>query len=107
MEYELVIVPPGGGEADHSRLVRGASSIPAVGEYVQVLDGDGRGRMYFVNLVRTDVRPTPDDKAWVHCGVVVLAEPVLYSRQSDGHSRLVSIYESRGKRPREYPETGY
>jgi hypothetical protein len=103
----LVIVPPGGGEADYWRRVTAASHIPTVGEYIQEVENDGRGKMYRVNLVRTDLRATPAEDGWTATGVVVLAEPVQFSKQSARHERMVDMYKQRGKPLEEYPETGY
>lgn len=107
MDYDLVIVPPGGGEADFWRTVRAASHIPIVGEYIQEVEDDGRGKMYRVNLVRTDLRATPAEDGWTATGIVVLAEPVEFSHQSASHERVVEMYKGRRKPLDEYPETGY
>ena len=43
MKYELVIVPPGGGEADYTVTIHDAIYIPRVGEYISLV-GDEAGR---------------------------------------------------------------
>ncbi|HVB13772.1 MAG TPA: hypothetical protein VNH38_03320 [Candidatus Dormibacteraeota bacterium] len=112
MNYNIVIVPPGGGEVDFGQEVKGATHVPRPGEYVviSVVEGDERARgaeAYKVRYAVTHLtRRQSDHPEFVYATVEV--EPVRHAMQSKDHADMCKRYDGHWGHPTEdYPTSGY
>lgn len=105
MKYELAIVPPGGGECDHTIEVQ-SERIPGVGEYITIMSEDGRLEAYRVLYVVNGMKFTGQGKVASDI-ISVQAEYVSHPYQSDEHKRSIEMYANRGKKASTFPESGY
>lgn len=106
MKYELVIVPPGGGETDYTATINNATSIPRVGDYIILQDKDGL-RAFRVLYVTLGAKGTGTPGQYQEETPAVQAEFVEHPYQSKAHTASIEMYEARGKSAHEYPESGY
>lgn len=108
MEYEIAFVPPGGGETDYTAVVKNATSIPRVGEYIMLREGKGDGLQVFrVLYVTYDAGSTGKPGEYQEESPVVQAEFVQHPYQSKAHAASIEMYEARGKPAHKYPTSGY
>ncbi len=108
MKYELVIVPPGGGEADYTVTIHDAIYIPRAGEYISLVgDEAGRRSVFRVLYVTAQAVRLERQGEYKEEAPVVQAEFVRHPYQSDAHARSIEMYTSRGKPIHDYPESGY
>ncbi len=108
MKYELAIVPPGGGEADHTLIIHDTTYIPRVGEYISLVgDEAGRRSVFRVLYVTSQAVRLEQEGHYKEEAPVVQAEFVRHPHQSDAHARSIDMYTSRGKPIHDYPESGY
>jgi hypothetical protein len=113
MDYNVVIVPPGGGEVDFTQKVRGATHIPRIGEYVVISvdggdDADLQGaEAYLVRYAVTHLtRKGWNDPSFLYATVEV--EPVRHGYQSKSHEQMCKRYDGHWGHPtQDYPESGY
>jgi len=113
MEYNLVIVPPGGGEADFSQKVRGATHVPQTGEYVVIAvedekdEGMNGAEAYLVRYAITNLKRQGWETA-TNIRTTVEAEPVRHPYQSKRHGDMCDRYDGHGGHPtKSFPESGY
>jgi hypothetical protein len=114
MDYELVLVPPGGGETDYSILMEDAPYVPRVGEYVivgkdredeQLGEVSGAFRVLCVQTMATRDLQVASDA--VVTDIYVQAVPVTHPARTEAHERVCEIYRVRGKPLEASPESGY
>jgi hypothetical protein len=112
MDYKIVIVPPGGGEADFTQDVKGAEFVPRAGEYVVIAvdsnEEETRGvEAYLVRYPVTNLTR----KDWGDAGIfgtTVEVEPVRHPYQSKRHGKMCERYDGHWGHPtKDYPESGY
>ncbi|PLR93204.1 hypothetical protein [Bacillus sp. T33-2] len=105
-KFEIVVVPPGGGEAEFVAEVTG-NRAPQPNEYVQLREEDGVS--FF--LVRNIITILQDDdspvKNFKETGIAVEVEPVDYELQSPSQSRMIDRFKSKGLPVKEYVPSGY
>lgn len=107
MKYELACVPPGGGEIDYQITINNATYIPCIGEYILLRDNEGSGLQAFRVLYVTAGAVLIRQGEYQEEPPVVQAEFVRHPYQSKSHAASIEMYEARGKRAKEYPESGY
>jgi hypothetical protein len=113
MDYNVVIVPPGGGEVDFTQKVKGATHIPRTGEYIVIsVDSEGDERIrgaeaYQVRYAVTHLtRKDWDDPGVLYTTVEV--EPVRHPYQSKSHEQMCKRYDGHWGHPtKDFPESGY
>jgi hypothetical protein len=114
VRYEIVVVPPGGGEADFTLVVEQADHTPSAGEYLITTDPKEAGVSAFkVRYVTTGLKYVSEGHT-IQEAVGVQAEVISHPHQSATHKRMVEMYTGRpknrpggGKNPEAYPESGY
>lgn len=108
MEYEIAVVPPGGGEADYTTVVKNATFIPRVGEYIMLREGNGEGLQVFrVLYVTYSAVSTGKEGEYQEEPPSVQAEFVWHPYQSKAHAATVERYEAAGVPVHKYPASGY
>lgn len=108
MKYELVVVPPGGGEADYTVTIHDAIYIPRVGDYISLVgDQSGRRSVFRVLYVTAQAVRLPQEGNYKEEPPVVQVEFVQHPYQSDAHAESIKMYTSRGEPIHDYPESGY
>ena len=115
MKVRLVIVPPGGGEADYSIFVE-MPGVPAAGDYIGAAIPGQRG-MVSLLVKRTWWTVTAGDNGlYGEAGkekygttdeVAVECYPAKGLFDSEEHKRLVAMYEGRGKAAPEFDNSMY
>jgi len=110
--FDIAFVPPGGGETDYGATVVTASRVPQPGEYIMVADPDQEGywRAFKVLYVTSHYKYTsPSDGECKELGVTVQAEFIHHAEESESHRNAVNVYagRGRGKKPEDYPTSGY
>jgi hypothetical protein len=110
MDFQVSVVPPGGGEQEHEFIVRGVTYIPGPGEYIILRDPVGYGtprvQAFKARQAITYANHHPDRAEGEFLAdpfPVVEAEPVIHPRQNEQHRKLV---EHLGV-TEEYGATGY
>lgn len=108
MTFDIAFVPPGGGETDYGATVVTASRVPQPGEYIMVADPDQAGywRAFKVLYVTSHYAYTSDGEC-KESGITVQAEFVHHAEESESHRKAVNAYAGRGKKPEDYPTSGY
>ncbi len=116
MKIRLVVVPPGGGEADYSIFID-MPAIPAAGDYIGVIvPGDQGGRSFVVKRTWWTVTSAADDEGYIEAGkekygstdeISVECYPASGPYDSASHKRVVAMYEARGKGKIELDESMY
>ena len=107
MKYDLVFVPPGGGEADYQATINNATYIPRVGEYIILRNEAERGIRAFRVLYVTSGAVSLQEGEYQEEPPVVQAEFIRHSHQSEEHGASIKMYEARGKKVDAYPVSGY
>lgn len=116
MKVRLVIVPPGGGEADYSFFID-MPAVPASGDYISVQTNDEPG------VVSLLVKRTWWTLKSVETRSMFEAGDELYGRteevsvecypakglgyDTDAHKRTLEMYRARGKAPPEFDTSMY
>lgn len=110
MKYTMIIVPPGGGEADYQLQMEG-DHIPQTGEYILVHEEEGsRCAAFQVRYVinQFEEQQLQDMEGYRrHLETIVEVEFVEHPYQSDAHKRSIDMYSARGKKAKSFPESGY
>jgi hypothetical protein len=105
VNYEIIVVPPGGGEADYVEEIKGAPSIPRPGDYLLLSGEDGLVRAfkarYTVHVSRRSEGVT------THEATALEVEPVSHAVQSEAHAKMVSVFQSQGFTIEDFPESGF
>ncbi|HJT55897.1 MAG TPA: hypothetical protein VJ761_05345 [Ktedonobacteraceae bacterium] len=109
MDYTLVLVPPGGGEADYQVDIHNARYIPRVGEYIILPEENELGcvRAFRVLYVTAGFVSANQPGSFQEAPPVVQAEFIRHPYQSKNHAASIAMYERRGKVVADYPESGY
>ena len=115
MKVRLVVVPPGGGEADYSIFIE-MPGVPSAGDYVgATIPGQTGGISLLVKRVWWTVQAA-DDKPYSEAGkesygtteeVAVECYVAKGPYDSDEHKRTVAMYEARGKPAPEFDASMY
>tara|TARA_Y100000114_G_C11761304_1_gene329898 strand:- start:3554 stop:3886 length:333 start_codon:yes stop_codon:yes gene_type:complete len=110
MKVTLIVVPPGGGEADYEVDFE-MPAIPRNGDYIVLNRSDDTykdkpGMAYFI-VRRTWWSLEYDDRGGRTNVVAVEVEFAKGPVQSEPHTSSIKMYESRGKKARELENTAY
>lgn len=114
VECRLVIVPPGGGEADYS-LDFDLPAVPRTGEFISVSRDDREYgyECFYVRSVWWEMSypssaaiATKDQKGKIKM-IAIEAETARGPHMTKEHERMCDAYEARGKKPREFDATMY
>lgn len=116
MKVRLVVVPPGGGEADYSIFAE-MPAIPAAGDYVTVVvPGDAGVCSFIAKRTWWTILAAEDDRASVVAGtekygttdeICIECYPAAGPYDSEAHKKVVAMYEARGKGRLELDESMY
>jgi hypothetical protein len=106
INFDIVVVPPGGGEAEFSSPTKG-NRIPQPGEYIQLREFDGTS----IFIVRNVISIFEDDKSPVRNfseqGITVEVEPVNFELQSPSQTKMIEKFKNRGINVKEFIPSGY
>jgi hypothetical protein len=113
VDYNIVIVPPGGGEVDFTQKIRGATHVPRIGEYI-VISVDGGDDAHLQGVEAYQVRYAVSHlsrKGWGETSFVystLEVEPVRHAYQSPSHAEVCKMYDGHWGHPtKDFPESGY
>lgn len=115
MKVRLVVVPPGGGEADYSIFID-MPAVPSAGDYIgALLPGQPGGTSLFVKRVWWTVQSVEDRLSMTagterHGTTEEIAVECYVAKgfyDSDEHKKVIAMYAARGKPPIEFDESMY
>jgi len=96
MEFNVSVVPPGGGEQDYMITIRGAHYVPRPGEYIVVsqseMDEEGIVSAFKVRYAITHADPVPGSDVHSARELWIEAEPIFHGHQSKSHRELCERY---------------
>jgi len=108
MKYKVVVVPPGGGEADHQVEVE-SPSVPQQGDYI-CLDRIDESVGFFKVRYALHMLKEPSsvrEGQFLTDSIFVEVEPVDHPYNRGGYKDAVERYRIRGCPIEEYPQSGY
>ena len=107
IKFHIVVVPPGGGEAEYSAESMG-NRIPQWGEYIQLKEVDGVS-FFFVRHVLTVFKDDDNSKKmdFSEEAIVVEVEPIEYELQSESQTRMIERFKNKGLKVDKYVPSGY
>jgi hypothetical protein len=106
IKFEIVVVPPGGGEAEFSASTKG-NRVPQKGEFVQLKEEDGVSFFLARNVIsifRDDDSPVKD---FNELSIVVEVEPIDYEMQSPTQARMIERFRKQGLDVKHWEPSGY
>jgi hypothetical protein len=105
-EYEIVIVPPGGGEAERTVPVRG-KRIPQPNEYVQFKEADGISFFFVRNIITILKDDDSPVSSFDEEKIVVEVEPVECEYQSPTQTKMIERFKAKGLNVKQWVPSGY
>ncbi|MBK5446090.1 MULTISPECIES: hypothetical protein [unclassified Peribacillus] len=106
MKFNIVVVPPDGGEANFSAPIKG-NRIPQKGEYIQLTEEDGTSYFLVRNIISCFEEDDSSVKDFSETGIHVEVEPLDYEMQSPSQQRMIERYKTEGYTVKQYIPSGY